>query len=110
MEKDYFMVIVWCLILNCNNKFLILGMGWIFDDWKRQLWLRRSAGWYPQESHLESEDIQSVAIAKKKKNNAFWTVEPISYNKQDVEIKERKQIYSAYRKQKKTLREKRPNK
>lgn len=65
MEKDYFMVIVWCLILNCNNKFLILRMGWIFDDWKRQLWLRRLARWYPEKSHSEPEVIESVVIAKK---------------------------------------------
>lgn len=35
MENDYFMVIVWCLILDCNGKILILSMGWIFDEWKR---------------------------------------------------------------------------
>lgn len=35
MENYYFMVIVWCLIPNCNDKILILSTGWIFDEWNR---------------------------------------------------------------------------
>lgn len=35
MENNYFMVIVWCLILNCKNKLLMIKMGWIIDEWNR---------------------------------------------------------------------------
>lgn len=85
MEKDYFMVIVWCLIPNCNDKFLILGTGWIFDEWKRHLWSRRSAGWKPEGEESKSEDGKSLAIPKTR----FRIVEAISYDKQDVDIKEK---------------------